>query len=748
MAIKSTLHYCIISLAGLLISLPFLSLSQTLSGRVINFSDKPLEGASVIWLGNHKGTVTNVSGNFTLKFSAKGKHILLISSSGFSSDTIVVADTNFLLVKLSQGTTLGAVIIKSSNNNSYISNDDIKTEVITSGELKKAACCDLAGCFETQSTVQPQTTNIITNSKELRILGLSGIYNQVLIDGFPLIQALTYTYGISSIPGPLVDNIFVAKGANSVLQGFESISGQINVMTKDPGEANKLFINAYVNSFSEKQFNAIYTIKNTKWSNLTAFNMVQPANRIDKDGDTFMDIPLLTRYMIMNRWKKGDENEIGWSTQCSVRYLQEQRIGGQASFDYKKDKGTTNAYGQAVNIQQPEVWLKTAFRLNDTHRFALYTSGFHQNQESYFGVTSYKANQTNEYANIQYEYSYGDNNVLKTGFSYRHLNLNEKLSFSENSLNRTYAGQYDKVENIAGLFAENTLNIAEDKLTLITGIRADHHNIYGWQVIPRTMVKYEATENLTLRASAGKGWRTVNIFSENIGMLASSRDIIFAESLKPEKAWNFGCNAVQKFRGENIEGSISLDFYHTRFSNQIFPDYDTDPSKAIIKNFSGASISNGFQVEASTTLYERISAKVGYVYLDVYQEKNGVKYVLPFNSQHRIIGSASYMPLSKKWHWDANVHWYGSQRLPDTKSNPSLYQRLDASLAYTIVSSQFTITLNKFEIYSGVENLFNFRQDKPIISWQDPFGKYFDTQFAWGPTRGIEMYFGCRFNIE
>jgi len=262
------------------------------------------------------------------------------------------------------------------------------------------------------------------------------------------------------------------------------------------------------------------------------------------------------------------------------------------------------------------------------------------------------------------------------------------------------------------------------------------------------LLKYEITENLNIRGSVGKGWRTANIFSENIGLLASSRDVIFAESLKPEKAINFGFNAIQKYKSSNIEGYVSVDFYRTNFQNQIFPDYDTDPAKAIIKNFTGKSVSNGLQIEVSGTFYNRFSAKLGYVFLDVYQMKNEVKDVLPFNPKHRLHSAASFMPLSRKWHLDANVHWYGVQRLPDTKNNPVMYQMPGQSDPYTIVNIQFTYNIKKFEVYTGAENIFDFRQNKPIIGWQDPFGQHFDTQFAWGPTRGREWYAGVRFIIK
>ncbi|RPD44026.1 TonB-dependent receptor [Paracnuella aquatica] len=732
----------------LILTVPFISFAQPIKGKITNDTGAPLQGATVAWINSKKGTVTNEMGEFLIDLPKKSPHSLLISYVGYKTDTIQVTDTSFLEIALRAVSALHNVTVEGRKRASYISANPIKTEVITSLELKKAACCDLSGCFETQASVQPQTTNIITNSKELRILGLSGIYNQVLIDGFPQIQGLTYTYGISSIPGTLVDNIWVAKGANSVLQGFESISGQINVLTKEPDKADKLLLNAYINSFGEKHLNANYSFRKGKWSSLTALHIVQPAGRVDRDDDRFLDLPLLTRYAIANRWKKGDEAKWGWSTQFNVRYLSEKRIGGQTGFNYDRDKGTGNAYGQAVSINQPEAWFKTAFRMNDEHRFALYVSGSHQDQQSYFGVTAYKAKQAAGYANLQYEFGYKNNSVLKTGISYRHLNLSEKILFSNNSLNRTYAGIYNKVENIPGVFAENIINSANDKLTWIAGIRADHHNRFGWEVTPRTLLKYAATPNLTFRGSIGTGWRTANIFSENVGLLVSSRDIIFAEALQPEKALNVGFNATQKFKSKNVEGYVSLDFYRTSFQNQIFPEYDADPTKAIIKNFTGKSVSNGFQAEVSGTFYNRFAAKAGYVYLDVYQMKDEGKDILPFNPNHRLHTSASFMPLNRKWHIDANAHWYGIQKLPDTKNNPVLYQRPGESNPYTVVSTQFTYNIKRFEVYAGVENIFNFRQNKPLIGWQDPFGKYFDTQFAWGPTRGREAYLGIRYTVK
>lgn len=735
-----------IFIVGLLF--PYVLFSQSISGKVINENNEPLIGASIYWMNTTVGTSTDIKGEFNLSTKEISHEKLVASYIGYVADTIIIQSKTKLLFRLKKSKMLDEFIVEAERDGVIISNlEAIKTEQITQTELRKSACCDLAGCFETQTTVQPQTTNVITNSKELRILGLSGVYNQILIDGFPLIQGLTYTYGISSIPGTLVENIYVSKGANSVVQGFESISGQINVETKEPDKTDKLFLNAYINSFSEKHVNANYALKKGKWSNLTAVHTVQPANEFDRDNDYFLDLPKLTRYMVSNKIKYGNDREWGWNSRIGLRYLNEERIGGQTFFNKDSDKGSSEIYGQTVSISQPEVWTKTGYRLNDKHNFILFASSFYQNQESFFGTVKYNASQTNVYSNVQYELNYGQN-VLKTGFSFRHLNLIEDVDFIENSLNRSYAGNYAREETIGGLFAENTLQLLNNKLTWIAGIRADNHNQFGNIITPRTLLKYDLAPNTIFRANIGTGWRTVNLFSENIGLLISSRDIIFTEKLKPEQALNKGVNFTQKFNGENVSGFFSADYYRTNFQNQIFPDYDTDPAKAIIENFNGKSVSNTFQAEVYLNFWRQFEFKTGYSFLDVYREIEEQRVLLPFNPRHKIVTTFGYKPLSEKFQINMNIHFYGQQRLPNTQSNPIEFQRPEFSQNYMLANTQFTYNFKRIEVYAGCENIFDFRQIRPIIGWQDPFGKFFDTSSVWGPTRGRELYIGLRVKIS
>jgi len=737
-----------IFIVGLLF--PFGITAQTILGKVTNSKKKPMIGATIYWIGSNIGTSTNEKGLFEITSKHTGNSKLVASFVGYISDTIEITNQSFVEFKLIEVKPLNDVVVQGKRNGIIISNiSPIKTEVITQSELKKAACCDLAGCFETQATVQPQTTNVITNSKELRILGISGVYNQVLIDGLPMIQGLSYTYGISGIPGTLVENITISKGTNSVLQGYESISGQINVETKEPTKTDKLLLNVYVNNFLEKHVNVNYTFKVKKWSSLAALHTVQPANKVDRDNDTFLDLPQLTRYMLFNKWKYGNEKDWGLSSQIGLRFLNEERNGGQTFYNPKSDKGSTNVYGQTVKITQPEIWTKTSYRFNDNHRITFLASSFYQNQESFFGTVNYNAQQTNIYGNLQYELLYAQKNSLKTGISYRHLKLNESITFTDTTLKRTYAGNYKRKENIPGIFAENVMYFFKDKLTWIAGIRGDEHNQFGFTITPRTLLKYDVSPNTVFRASIGTGWRTVNLFSENIGLLVSSRDLVFAEQVTPERATNYGINFIQKFntKNNNLSGYFSTDYYRTNFQNQIFPDYDSDPTKAIIKNFTGTSISNSFQAELYLKIWQRFEVKTGYNYLDVYRKVSGTKILLPFNPRHKVLATFSYKPLNNKFHFDMNIHWIGEQKLADTKSNPVEFQRPDFSKPYALVNMQFTYKFKNLDVYTGCENLFDFRQHQPIVSWQIPFGKYFDTSSVWGPTRGREMYIGFRFKL-
>ena len=709
-----------------------------------------LIGANVYFMGTTNATTTDESGLFFISANGIESPILISSYVGYEPDTFDMTGNDYIEFKLEDSAMLDEVVVEAEQDGTFISSlNPIKTEAITATELKRSACCDLAGCFETEASVESRTTNVITNSRELQILGLSGTYNQVLLDGIPLVNGLAYTYGISSIPGTLVNTIFISKGANSVLQGFESISGQTNVITIEPEKADKFFVNVFMNHFMERQENVSFGIKKGKWNNYTALHAVQPARKIDRDKDSFIDVPQLTRYEIFNKASYGSDVEKGWSAKYMVRFLRENRVGGQITFDPKKDKGSSEYYGQTVDIMQPEIWGKSTYRINDNSKFTFFGGASYHDQHSYFGTTKYDGVQTNLYGTLQHDLDYSEDHSLKYGASFRLLDIDEDIAFMDELNPKTYDGNYKKRERIPGFFAENTFRFFEDKLSWIVGARVDYHNTFETQFTPRSLVKYDFSENSTLRVSGGFGWRTANLFSENVGLLVSSRDIVFEEALKPEKAINYGINYTQKYANDIMSGYFSVDFYRTDFQNQIFPDFHTSTTKAIVTNFEDKSYSNGFQVEFNSKIRSKLDMKIAYNYLDVSREHHpGHFESLPFVTPHKFLFTAGFKPESKKWHLDGSLHWFGERKLPDTANNPELYRRPDYSDSYLTANTQFTYSFEKMELYAGCENIFDFRQLQPIISWEDPFGPYFDTSSVWGPTKGREFYVGARYKIE
>lgn len=729
--------------------------AQTIKGKLFGESEEGKEilpGGTVQWIENPVPVVVNENGVFELQSGGITNKRIIATCKGYLTDTIDWDERSYVSILLKKApAVLSGVTVTNRPGSPFSNTSVIKMEVINQRELSKAACCDLAGCFGTQASVQPQTTNVVTNSQELRILGLSGVYNQVLVDGLPMIQGLTYTYGISTYPGTVVENIYVAKGTSSVLQGFESITGQINLDSRHPDKADQLHLNAYINSFGEKHFNANGTAslgKNKKWHSLLALHSVQRAAKTDRNHDGFLDLPLLTRYMAYNKWKYGNETDRGLHLQLGIRFVNEKRIGGQNNYRGKNDEGSNEIYGQSVSYNQPELYSKAGFRFSDRHMTSLAAAGSFHEQDSWFGTLSYRGKQQLGYINVQHEMLWKQH-TLKAGFSYRYLNITENIGLSVPDPSKTYTGKHLTQLRVPGVFAENTFYWAEDKLILIAGARMDRHQQEGWYFTPRVMLRYAADSRHIFRASAGTGWRQVNLFSEQPVMLTSSRNIILPETIKPEEAFNWGVSHTWRFNmGTNSSGSISTDFYQTRFRRQVFADYDVDPAGIIIRNLENVSRSNALQIDAALTFSRQLDVRAAYNYLFAYRKEGKEKIVLPFNPRNRVMSAVSFRTLNNRWQADINAHWFDKMRLPDTRNNPEPYRHPAESSAYMTVNIQGTFRIKSLEFYAGCENIGNYIQQNPIISADDPFGPYFDLSSVWGPTRGREFYMGVRYSLK
>lgn len=369
------------------------------------------------------------------------------------------------------------------------------------------------------------------------------------------------------------------------------------------------------------------------------------------------------------------------------------------------------------------------------------------NQNSYYGTTVYDGKQQNIYANLLYEFPVLGNNYMRLGMSYKYDEIDEGIRFLTAS-DKTYAGNYLKKESIPGIYAETSADIIHEKLSLIAGMRLDNHNEYGLVYTPRGLLRYQITDITVMRASFGTGFRTVNLFNEYAGHLASSKDIIVPEKTDAERMVNFGIDLLQYFSFGSFSGNVNLDFYRTVFSSKLIPDYDSDPHKIYLNNVKNNAASNVFQIEFNINYLKNVDFKFAYKYIDLYYFENGFRKEQPFNSKHRIVGGLSLSTDNNEWIFNTTYQWFGKQKLPSTALYPSQYRRPDYSGTYVLVNAQITKNFKNIELYAGVENIFNFMQDNPIISPDNPFGPFFDTSFVWGSTRGREFYLGFRFKID
>jgi len=718
--------------------------AQVITGELTTIEGLPLIGASVYWEGTNDGTITDENGLFEID-KASAHTTLIFSYVGFKTQTIKVGDLNHWEIQLIEDSTLAAIEIRDKSKATRFEDAPAKIEVIGTREIERAACCSLSGCFSTNSSVTSATTNVITDAKELQLLGLSGVYNQILFDGMPYIQGLSYLYGSGSYPGTLLKAIYVAKGSNSVLQGVEGISGQINIIPKDPAEEPTLYLNAFANSFGESQYNANYSINKNKVKNLLTAHLTLPAQKIDLDGDGFRNIVSTNRMSFYNKFSFGDPENDRFKFQIGTRFWTEQREGG--SMDYEHGLSNENIYGQHVDLNQIDIYGKSSFSLTEDLSITLMHSFMMNEQTNNYGGKIYDASQTIHTSSLFSDFFYGNQDYnIKLGVQWVENDLKQNITIPEKFDFLTYAGNYDQKYSLPGAFLEHTLN--HNKITLITGLRLNRYDDIGLRWIPRGLLRIELNENADLRFSAGKGYRIAQPFAERINLLSSNRNIFLDENLRPEESINIGTNFVQSLYFEKWNWTISADFYITKFQNQIFPDYDRSPALAFVENFYGNSTSESFQLENKIEIGSQFDFKIAYNYLNLYQIRDGAEFQLPFVAKHKMLTSASYTTLSDAWQFDLNYSWQSAKRLPDTSLYPENYQLANEGESYGILTTQITRRWEKFQIYGGVENILNFYQQFPILAYDDPFGPYFDPAFVWGPTKGIEFYLGVRYNIE
>ena len=733
-----------------------------------------LPGVNVFWIGTTKGTFTDEKGKFRIVKDGIKDYRLVFSSLGYKKDTVTVGKdrlkVDFLMNPDNQNLT--EVEIKGKQEDSFISKLRAQqTTFINIGELQRAACCNLAESFETNPSVDVSFSDAVTGAKQIQMLGLSGIYSQVMTESIPMLRGLASTFGLNYIPGPWMESIQVSKGAASVVNGYESITGQINVEYKKPEHSEKFYINLFVNSNLRFEANANGSIKiNDKLSTMLFVHVDDLRHKFDHNHDGFMDVPMMTTYNIFNRWDYINPGK--WVSKFGIKYLDENRQGGQMDFDkttWSTDTtGISNdakKYGMGIRTKRIEAFWKNGIFIpgHPSSSFGLILSGVNHEQHAFYGINQYNGHEQSIYANLIFTTNVKNpNHKISTGLSYllddfhENYNQNQLLYlyqlYPDSSLfkligNKVVNYTRNRTEWVPGLFFEYTLNI-RDKFSMIAGARVDYNNQYAWYFTPRLHMKYRFNQSTVIRASVGKGYRTANVFAENSGIFVSQRILNFVGELKQEEAWNFGINFTKDFTLFHHKAEFSIDAYRTSFLNQVIVDIDSLPTAVFIYNLHGRSYSNSIQAQFTFDPVDRFTITMAFRINDVKVTENSELRIKPFVNLYKGLVTLSYATKWEKWKFDLTGQLNGPQRLPDTQKMPQKLQRPGTSPPYFQLLAQVTKKFKYIDIYLGGENLTNFTQSDPITEYWKPYHTHFDGAMGWGPILGATVYAGIRLTIK
>lgn len=716
------------------------SYSAKLRGRVLSSNEEPIIGAIVKWQEKKSGVTTDINGYFEIEGTPHQDHMLQVNYIGYEEQVIHVSDfTQPQMIKLKENTELDEVVVTKSVPGRVSSRTDpLKSEKIGVKELTRAACCSLAESFETNPSVDVSYSDAVTGAKQIQLLGLSGNYVQLMTENFPNLKGAAKIYGLDYIPGPWIDGIQISKGAASVKYGYESISGLVNVDYKKPPMADPLSLNLFMNDNLRVEGNADAAfVLNDKLSTGLFVHYSNDKRGHDGNDDSFLDMPKKQQFNVMNRWHYQTDKVI---SQTGIKYVYDERVSGQTRHTLDEDQHF-DPYTIGNKTNRLELFTKNGFILDPltSESIALIVSGSYHDQKSHYSKNIYNLYESNIYASLMYEKSFTPMHKLSAGLSFNWDKYGQSYL-----LPQVLSGKQPDKENVSGAYAEYTFNL-NDKFVVLAGIRADYSSRYDFFVTPRIHIKYDPTSWVSLRASAGKGYRSVYALPENSYLLASSRKITIADNLKQEKAWNYGLSSTFHIPIAGEELSLSAEWYYTDFSSQVVTDMDSDPHAVNFYNLAGQSHSNVLQFEASYPLFRGFNLLASYRWMDTKVNYGGRVMNKPLTSRYKVLATASYETPMRKWQFDYTAQINGGGRMPSPDASNPLWSKNFKS--FVVMNAQITKLFRNWSVYAGVENLANFKQKHPIVSAENPYSPDFDATMVWGPTEGRRFYLGLRYTI-
>lgn len=752
--------------------------AQDLRGTVRDADNQPLVGASVYWEGTTIGAGTDADGAFLLH-RVKGYDKLIASYLGYENDTLRVAGgverIDFTLK--SEGVALEDVVVEGNLSGNFVKRDGIvKNEMISFAGLCKMACCNLAESFENSASVTVGYSDAISGARQIKMLGLAGTYTQILDENRPIMRGLSAPYGLSYTPGMWLNSIQVSKGVASVTAGHEAITGQINLEHRKPTDDERLFVNLYLDDELRPEANISTAFPVTKDKKLSSVillhgSMDTDVRKMDHNDDGFRDLPLSDQINIANKWLYAADN--GTQIRWGWKFVQENRLGGM--LDYKNsmrdemrekwdEPGTL--YGSKIRNRGANGYFKIGTPLGPSvydpdekdemrSNLAFVADFDHFNENAYFGLNDYRGNENALAMNLMYNHYFTYRSSLIVGaqaqLQYYRESLANNTPWIAASPARLY--DFDRDEQEVGAYAEYTYAI-KDKFSVVAGVRGDYNAFYDkFFVTPRGHIRWNITPSTTLRGSAGLGYRSTNVITDNIGMLATGREIVipdFDGFNRLEKALTVGGSLTQTFGLINADdATLSFDYFRTQFYNSVIADQEYNADQILLYSSDKRSYTDTYQIDFSWTPVERLDIFATFRYTNsemTIDRPDGTtaRVERPLVSQYKTLLNIQYATKFRRWVFDATAQLNGPARIPTQTGNLADDRY---SPRYPMFFAQVSRKVGKFDIYAGCENIADYRQHDPILNADKPFSTGFNSMNVWGPLMGRKFYVGLRLNI-
>jgi outer membrane cobalamin receptor len=727
----------------LIINSTFVISQIKIKGKVV-FEDSgisyPIGGSSIYWQGTQSGTISNDKGEFEIQ-KIESTNNLVISYIGFKTQIIQIENDQFynvVLVYDNENELEDVTVTKKINSvqRSYILPQNVVR--ISEQELLNAACCNLSESFETNPAIDVNHSDAITGTKQINMLGLKSPYILITEENVPMVRGASQTYGLGFTPGPWIESIQVTKGMGSVVNGFESIVGQINTELKKPLTDIPLLLNLFNSNSGRVELNTqVKSAVSEKISTsfFAHYNKRDQSN--DKNSDGFLDKPLQSQINLINRWQYTNAAK-GLVSFFNIRVLDDLKKIGQIG-----SQDNTSKWGGRIKTNR----FDTSFKLGYVNPNIPYqTIGFQlayniHDQDSYYGTNIYDINQKSLFSNFLYNSIITNaKNKIKVGINYSYDAYDEFVYGTE--INRTDKSFASFIE-----YSYDNLN----NLNLVLGLRYDIHNNMGSFFTPRVHLRYMLNDNLSIKGSYGKGRKIANVFAENQQIFFTNRVIQnksfsnYLYGVNPELATNYGFSIDQKISFLGGQGNLIFDYYSTRFDNKVIIDFEKFGEFNFYNSIFGNSVSNSSQLEFvfSKNNWNLTAAYKTYDVNNFYKDGLKEKPLQPKNIIFFNYGIESNRVGEKLWKFNFTYNRLGKQRLMQNIRDKEIYVKPHYS-----INSQITrVFSNKFEVYLGGENINNFKQDNPIIMASNPYSSDFDASIIHGPVFGSTYYMGLRFKI-